>query len=86
VASVNKTYFAGEYDWVGQKSDGTVNGDSLAAWYDVIQKSQGAIGSAFWSLFGHNVPDCSVSHSVCATKYRRTQLTGVDLLGLREPY
>lgn len=63
MASVNKTYFAGEYDWVGQSSSGASNGDSLASWYQNIEQTPGAIGSAFWSLFGHNVPDCSVSQS-----------------------
>lgn len=61
VAGVNKTYFAGEYDWVGQTSSGASNGDSLSEWYSVIEQTPGAVGDAFWSLFGHNVPDCSVS-------------------------
>ncbi|KAB5530533.1 glycoside hydrolase superfamily [Coniochaeta sp. 2T2.1] len=60
VASVNKTYFAGEYDWLGQTSSGAPNGDSLSTWYRTIEQTPGAIGSAFWSLFGHNVPDCTV--------------------------
>ncbi|RKU42830.1 hypothetical protein DL546_006463 [Coniochaeta pulveracea] len=59
VAGVNKTYFAGEYDWVGQTSSGASNGDSLSEWYSVIEQTPGAVGDAFWSLFGHNVPDCS---------------------------
>ncbi|KAJ0121610.1 endo-1-4-beta-mannosidase C [Diaporthe amygdali] len=61
VASVNKSYFAGEYDWVGSTDGGaTPNGDSLADWFKVIEQSSVAAGDAFWSLFGHNVPDCSV--------------------------
>ncbi|KAL1860435.1 hypothetical protein Daus18300_009209 [Diaporthe australafricana] len=61
VASVNKSYFAGEYDWVGSTDGGvTPNGDSLADWFKVIEQSPVAVGDAFWSLFGHNVPDCSV--------------------------
>ncbi|KAJ9156952.1 Glycoside hydrolase [Coniochaeta hoffmannii] len=65
VASVNKTYFAGEYDWVGQSSSGASNGDSLVSWYKTIEQTPGAIGSAFWSLFGRNVPDCDtfVNHA-----------------------
>jgi len=55
VASVNKTYFAGEYDWVGQKG-----GDSLAAFFEKIEQSPVAGGDMFWSLFGHRVPDCNV--------------------------
>lgn len=62
VASVNKSYFAGEYDWVGSADDGTTpRGDSLADWFGVIEQSPVAVGDAFWSLFGHNVPDCTVS-------------------------
>lgn len=62
VASVNKSYFAGEYDWVGSADDGaTPRGDSLTDWFNVIEQSPVAVGDAFWSLFGHNVPDCNVS-------------------------
>lgn len=62
VASVNKSYFAGEYDWVGSADDGaTPRGDSLPDWFKVIEQSPVAAGDAFWSLFGHNVPDCTVS-------------------------
>lgn len=61
---MNKSYFAGEYDWVGSTDGGaTPNGDSLADWFKVIEQSSVAAGDAFWSLFGHNVPDCSVSRS-----------------------
>lgn len=59
---MNKSYFAGEYDWVGSADDGaTPRGDSLGDWFKVIEQSPVAVGDAFWSLFGHNVPDCSVS-------------------------
>lgn len=59
---MNKTYFAGEYDWVGRGSSDASDGDSSTSlWYRTIEQTPGAIGSAFWSLFGHNVPDCSVS-------------------------
>lgn len=62
VGSVNKSYFAGEYDWVGSADDGvTPRGDSLTDWFKVIEQSPVAVGDAFWSLFGHNVPDCTVS-------------------------
>ncbi|KAI3396672.1 hypothetical protein diail_11780 [Diaporthe ilicicola] len=61
VASVNKSYLAGEYDWVGSTDGGaTPNGDSLADWFKIIEQSPVAVGDAFWSLFGHNVPDCNV--------------------------
>lgn len=59
---MNKSYFAGEYDWVGSADDGvTPRGDSLPDWFKVIEQSPVAVGDAFWSLFGHNVPDCTVS-------------------------
>lgn len=59
---MNKSYFAGEYDWVGSADDGvTPRGDSLADWFKVIEQNPVAVGDAFWSLFGHNVPDCTAS-------------------------
>jgi mannan endo-1,4-beta-mannosidase len=54
VATVNKTYFAGEYDWVGG------NTDDLASWFRVLENSPVATGDALWSLFGRNVPNCMV--------------------------
>lgn len=56
VASANRSYFAGEFDWVGSS-----DGDSLTEWFSIIKDSPVAGGDAFWSLFGHNVPDCNVS-------------------------
>lgn len=62
VAAANRSYFAGEYDWLGSKDGGaTSDGDSLAECFSVIEESPVAVGDAFWSLFGHNVPDCTVS-------------------------
>ena len=55
VAGAGRAYFAGEYDWVS----GSVS--SLAEWFAVLEKSPAAAGDAFWSLFGRNVPDCTVS-------------------------
>lgn len=64
VASVNKSYFAGEFDWTGSTDGGvTTNGDSLVDWFDIIEKSPVAAGDAFWSLFGHDVPNCNVSNN-----------------------
>jgi mannan endo-1,4-beta-mannosidase len=61
VASANKSYFAGEYDWIGSADGGiTPRGDSLDDWFKVIEQSPVAVGDTFWSLFGHNVPDCTV--------------------------
>ena len=60
--AVNKTYFAGEYDWTvgynGGRSSSTP--DALAEFFKEIEKSPVAGGDAFWSLFGHNAPDCKV--------------------------
>lgn len=56
VATVNKTFFAGEYTWNSQ-----AGGDSsLASFFQAIEQSPIASGDMFWSLFGHNVPDCKV--------------------------
>ena len=60
VQTANRTYLAGEIAWTGG------NGDSLQSFYDVILRQQNesqpvVIGSNFWSLFGHDVPNCAVS-------------------------
>lgn len=60
VQSAHRVYLAGEIAWTG------VSGDPLQSFYDVILKQQSShtptvAGSLFWSLFMHNVPDCSVS-------------------------
>jgi mannan endo-1,4-beta-mannosidase len=52
-------YLAGELAWNGN------SGDSLASFYDIILSRQNSsspvvAGGLFWSLFGHDVPDCSV--------------------------
>jgi mannan endo-1,4-beta-mannosidase len=62
VEKADRVYIAGELGW----SD--TSGDSLGDFYDVIlqrQKLTGnevVAGSMFWSLFGRNVPDCSVRY------------------------
>ncbi|KAF4627128.1 hypothetical protein G7Y89_g11026 [Cudoniella acicularis] len=55
VQSANRVYLAGEIDWRD------LSGDSLRSFYDTIKKRKGDVvaGSIFWSLFGHEVPDCS---------------------------
>ncbi|CZR61896.1 uncharacterized protein PAC_11793 [Phialocephala subalpina] len=65
VESTDRVYIAGEIDWTGNS-----NGDSLQSFYDVILQDQlkekpTVAGSMFWSLFGHDVPDCTrfVNHS-----------------------
>ena len=60
VEKADRVYLAGEIDWRGN------SGDSLASFYDNILAKQNlsssvVAGSLFWSLFGHEVPDCSVS-------------------------
>jgi len=66
VASVNKVYLAGEYDWTGN----VASAPSLQSFYDVIEARQKlanpvVAGDLFWSLFMHNVPDCQqfVNHT-----------------------
>ncbi|KAK0731515.1 glycoside hydrolase superfamily [Lasiosphaeris hirsuta] len=56
VTSANKSYFAGEYGW--NRAGSTADAD-LASWLKEIEKSPAVIGDTFWSLFGHNVPDCN---------------------------
>ncbi|KAI0505245.1 glycoside hydrolase superfamily [Xylaria bambusicola] len=60
VASVNKVYFAGEFDWVGASG-----GDSLESFFKILENSTTVGGDAFWSLFGRNGPDCNtfIDHS-----------------------
>ncbi|KAK8089614.1 glycoside hydrolase, partial [Apiospora hydei] len=62
VEGARKAYFAGEYSWVGPDDAGTNN---MTAFFDIIEKSTVAVGDAFWSLFGRNLPDCDsfVDHS-----------------------
>lgn len=55
VSSVNKPYFAGEYDWTG-----LYGGDELADFFKVLRESKVDTGDAFWSLFGRNSPNCQV--------------------------
>lgn len=58
VATVNKTFFSGEYTWNSQSRS---SDDSLASFFQAIEQSPVAGGDMFWSLFGHNVPDCNVN-------------------------
>lgn len=53
-----RPYFAGEYDWIGQKG-----GDDMAEWFRVLEQSDVVIGTAFWSLFGRD-DNCNVRLSV----------------------
>lgn len=60
-AEGKKVYLAGEYDWTGN----VASAPSLQSFFDVIEKRTDVIaGDLFWSLFMHNVPNCTqyVSH------------------------
>ena len=66
VESADRVYIAGEYDWTGNVE----SADSLQSFFDVIEDRQNSSnpvisGDLFWSLFGHDVPDCNnfVNHS-----------------------
>lgn len=66
VETADRVYLAGEIDWTGLNGGQELQGDSLASFYDVILARQNTTtpvvaGSLFWSLFEHDVPDCSVS-------------------------
>lgn len=66
VRAAKKVYLAGEYDWTGLNGGTTPQGDSPANFYHAIEAHQASkdpviVGDLFWSLFMHNVPDCSVS-------------------------
>ena len=59
VASKGKTYMAGEYDWTGNVESAS----PLPSFFGIVEERQhlahpAAIGTQFWSLFGHNVPNC----------------------------
>ena len=58
VGAANKVFIAGEYQWGPD-----LGGDSLSSFYANIEERQNTYkpviaGDHFWSLFGHNVPDC----------------------------
>lgn len=60
VAEAGKTYIAGEYDWTGNIKSAA----PLKTFLGVLESRQKlkdpvAIGSQFWSLFMHNVPNCT---------------------------
>ena len=59
VASANKTYIVGEYDWIGNNPSSS----SLDSFFEIIESRQKlpnpvVVGDQPWSLFGHNAPDC----------------------------
>ena len=58
MASANKTYFAGEYAWNSKAASSDAD---LSLWFREMEKHPAIIGDTFWSLFGHNEPDCTVS-------------------------
>ncbi|KAI0593890.1 glycoside hydrolase superfamily [Biscogniauxia sp. FL1348] len=58
VAGAGKAYYAGEYGWLAGGGGGG-GGDSLESFFEMIEASAVVCGDSFWSLFGHNAPDCS---------------------------
>jgi len=70
VRGAGRTYLAGEIDWTGNPKLSPPNTISLAD-FDATTLAYGNqtdptyIGDLFWSLFGHNVPNCHqfVNHS-----------------------
>ncbi|EPE07182.1 glycoside hydrolase [Ophiostoma piceae UAMH 11346] len=48
--SGGKVFLAGEYSWTSP---------GLEAFFSELENHPGVGGDMFWSLFGHNVPDCS---------------------------
>ncbi|KAG0649670.1 hypothetical protein D0Z07_3947 [Hyphodiscus hymeniophilus] len=65
VESANRVYLAGEIDWTGLNGGKTLQGSSLADFYGTILSRQNmtrpvVAGSLFWSLFGHDVPNCEI--------------------------
>lgn len=61
VGSAGKVYIAGEYDWTGN----IASAPSLQSFYNVIEETQNMTepviaGDLFWSLFGHDVPNCNI--------------------------
>ncbi|KAI5862155.1 glycoside hydrolase family 5 protein [Durotheca rogersii] len=52
VGAVGKPFFSGEYDWVGG------NTANLQSFFKILEESPVAVGDTFWSMFGHNAPDC----------------------------
>jgi mannan endo-1,4-beta-mannosidase len=63
-SAAKKVYYTGEIDWTGFNL-GRNPGDPLKEFYAYIlgtqkENSYTVAGSLIWSLFGRNVPDCSV--------------------------
>lgn len=63
VKDAQRVYLAGEIAWTTVNgSTTTPSAEQLRKFYEVIEEQHGevAVGSMFWSLFGHDVPDCNV--------------------------
>jgi mannan endo-1,4-beta-mannosidase len=63
VGGVDRVYLAGEIDWTEKSTRTNV---TLRQFFDVIEARQSlkepvVAGTSFWSLFGRDGPDCSVS-------------------------
>lgn len=55
VEAAGRPFFCGEYDWVGG------NTANLQSMFKIIEDTPSVAGDTFWSQFGHNAPDCTVS-------------------------
>ena len=69
-ASANKPYIVGEFAWNNYNYGNPPSGPSLVDFLDAIEARQNltkpvVTGDLFWSLFMHDVPDCTryVNHS-----------------------
>lgn len=56
VQSVNKAYIVGEYDWTGN----VASASPLPEFFSLIEANPLVSGDLFWSLFMHDVPDCTI--------------------------
>ncbi|OAX40904.1 glycoside hydrolase [Rhizopogon vinicolor AM-OR11-026] len=86
VQSANKVYIAGEYDWTGNVPSAA----SLPEFFSSIEASPVVGGDLFWSLFMHDVPDCTiyVNHTDGETlQYgnpANTAQTNVQIIDIRQ--
>jgi len=79
VRAAGKVYLAGEYDWVGSGG-----GDKLEDFFDILETSEAVAGDTFWSLFGRNGVNCSVSFLLLSLSFFHPfKLTAYMILGPR---
>ena len=83
VRAANKTYLAGEYDWTGTQIVKPPAPASLESFYAVIEEAQTqpkatVAGDLFWSLFGHDYPNCcsTATHRIPSSTTLRSVNSG----------